>query len=627
MRSVSRAIDAPSSAGPAAWLDRRTAFLNGGRAAFVAAVLVPVLFGLYSLYLGQDANWDLQNYHWYNPYSLFNDRLRMDISPGNWQGYFNPLVDVPYYFLNQHLGAPGAGFVMGFVQGLDFVLLMALARLLLPAGRNGWRLCILLALAGVSGAGYLSELGNTMGDNLTALFILGALCVVMRAWEPVQAFAPRAIPALLLAGFLLGCGTGLKLTNAAYAVALCAALLAVPRSFGRGVAAAFVAGCGVLAGVALAAGPWWWRMWTLFGNPLFPQFNSLFKSPFAQQVAVMDVEHLPHGALEAVFWPLVFAKNIGRISELPLKPAVLVVLYLLGIAFACRWLFERASGRAAAAALTPRARFLLLFGLVGYLAWLKLFSIYRYLVPLELLAPLMVWVLVGRLVAARHAGALAGVVLLATTLAVYPVPNWGHAGWAAKSVSADPLPIAHPEATIVFTAHGDPPMGWVSTTLPRDVRVIQLGSGFPESPAYLARIQSVIATRPGPHYVMLGGAADGDERDLRRVQGMADRFGLRATPQRCAWLESAVRFFNHQEQVKPGATDGNACTVDLRLEHQAELAVRDRQMVQEARDKLVNYGLKLDPQSCGHYKAYIGTDPFPIQFCQVAVTGTSSASP
>jgi hypothetical protein len=621
MRPVTRSTGAPQPVAPDAWLDRHTAFLKHGRAALLACVLVPILFGLFSVYLGQDKNWDLQNYHWYNPYALFNDRLRMDISPGNWQGYFNPLIDVPYYFLNQHFSGPVVGFLMGLMQGLDFVLLLAIARLLLPAERGNWRICILLALAGVSGAGFLSELGNTMGDNLSALFILSSLCVVLRAWDALQAASPRVLPVLLLAGFLMGLGTGLKLTNATYAVALCVALLAAPRALPRGVAAAFATGCGVLAGVALAAGPWWWRMWTMFGNPLFPQFNSLFKSPFAQQVAVMDEMHLPHGLGEALAWPLVFARDMSRISELPLKPAVLVVLYLLAIGFACRWVFERARAQAPAAALTPRARFLLLFGLVGYLAWLKLFSIYRYLVPIELLAPLMIWLLIGRLAPARLAGPVAGLVLLATTCAVYPVTNWGHAGWAAQSFSMEPLPIAHPESAIVFTAHGDPPMGWVSTMLPRAVRVIQLGSGFPESPAYLARIQAVVASRPGPHYVMLGGASNGDEIDLRRVQGTADWFGMRTTPARCARLEQLVRFFHHQEQVTMTGADGAACTLELHSDGGPALAARDREMVAAAREKLAGYGLQLDPAGCTHHRAFIGTDPFPIQFCPVSAGG------
>lgn len=78
--------------------------------------------------------------------------------------------------------------------------------------------------------------------------------------------------------------------------------------------------------------------------------------------------------------------------------------------------------------MSPRARFLLVFGAVAYLAWMKLFGIYRYLVPLELLAPLMIWLPVQWMAAPVAAGRIAGWALTLTTLAVFPFVSWGHAG-------------------------------------------------------------------------------------------------------------------------------------------------------------------------------------------------------
>ena len=34
-----------------------------------------------SVMLGQDANWDLRNYHLYNPYALLHGRLGVDLLP------------------------------------------------------------------------------------------------------------------------------------------------------------------------------------------------------------------------------------------------------------------------------------------------------------------------------------------------------------------------------------------------------------------------------------------------------------------------------------------------------------------------------------------------------------------
>ena len=44
-------------------------------------MLVPLIFGLYSLWLGQDSNGDLLNYHRYNPFALLNGKLELDLAP------------------------------------------------------------------------------------------------------------------------------------------------------------------------------------------------------------------------------------------------------------------------------------------------------------------------------------------------------------------------------------------------------------------------------------------------------------------------------------------------------------------------------------------------------------------
>ena len=59
----------------------------------ILLLLVPLGFGFYSIYLGQDTNWDLMNYHLYNPYAYINDRLSLDLAPAGIQTYFNPFLD------------------------------------------------------------------------------------------------------------------------------------------------------------------------------------------------------------------------------------------------------------------------------------------------------------------------------------------------------------------------------------------------------------------------------------------------------------------------------------------------------------------------------------------------------
>src|SRR5206468_8018834 len=131
----------------------------------------------------------------------------LDMAPGQWQSYFNPLIDVPYYLLTQALPAPAVGFVMGLLHGLNFVLLLAIARQLLGREGGRQRLALLLAAAGTCGAGFLSELGNTMGDNMASLLVLASVYLVLLSWKHLEAWSRRAVVLVLLSGLAMGLGT------------------------------------------------------------------------------------------------------------------------------------------------------------------------------------------------------------------------------------------------------------------------------------------------------------------------------------------------------------------------------------------------------------------------------------
>nr|WP_315402264.1 glycosyltransferase 87 family protein [uncultured Duganella sp.] len=535
-----------------------------------AAWLAPLLFGLLSLLVGQDYNWDLRNYHLYNPFALLNGKIGYDLAPGQWQSYFNPTLDLLYYGLVMHLPAPLVGFLMGALHGVNFVLLAAIVLALLPAGSaHPRRLALLLALAGCAGPGFLSGLGNTMGDNLTALGVLGALLLLLRQWPRLRQGAPLAA---LGAGVLMGAAAGLKLTNAVYALALCLALFALDGDWRRRCQAAFVFGVGVLGGMAVTGGHWYWRMWQQFGNPLFPQFNDRFGGPLAAPIGVGDARWLPQGALEKLLWPFIHTLHPQRVSELPLRHLLWPMLYVafaaLALALAARWARGPDAARAPAATAPPQ-RLLLAFVALSYGLWLHLFSIYRYLVPVELLAPLALWLLLHALMAPAAARRWGTLCLLLAACSVASVSNWGHTRWALRAFSVETPSLPHPEQNLVFIVHNDPPMGWLVPFFSERLAFVSLGGGFPESPAYVARARAMLAARRGPFYAMLYAEA----------------------PPRKGWPDAAARA-------------------------RAEQAGRER--LARGAATLEHYGLALDAASCRQYGSASGTHPFAYRLCQVA---------
>jgi hypothetical protein len=608
-----------------AWFGRRSACLSHPRAARRAALLAPLLFGLLALLLGQDDGWDMRNYHLYNVYAWFNDRLAVDIAPAGFQSYFNPLLDVPYYAMSTWLPAPIAGVVLGALHGLNFVLLLAIARLLLPAPAPGAgaRLALLLAGAGVLGAGFLSELGNSMGDNLTSLLVLAALYVLLRRWPRLLRGDAGAALTAAGAGLLMGLGVGLKLTNASFAAALCLALFAVPlASFWQRLRLAFGFGLGVLAGMAVTAGYWLHKMWTLFGNPLFPQFNNIFHSPLAQTLGVIDDGHLPRNAVEALLWPFVFSADIGRVAEVPLRQWIWPLAYLVLLAWPLLALWRRRAGAAPAAPdrvpLDARGRLVLAFFVLSYLIWLKLFSIYRYLVPVELLAPLLVWLALHAMLGAATARRLAGWALLACALHTLPFVTWGHAGWTAQAFRAEPPAFAKPQDTVVFMTR--PTMAWLIRFFQPQTAFIAAGVGFPESPDFVRRLQAAAASRPGPHYALLPAARNEREAGAQKKAALARALGLTGSPAGCARLERMLRKVRFQVDVwhLPQASAGQWCTLELQPQYRVDLAAADRAVDAEIAPQLRHYGLRLEPSECRLYPAYVGTEAYPYRLCPVA---------
>jgi hypothetical protein len=362
---------------------------------------------------------------------------------------------------------------------------------------------------------------------------------------------------------------------------------------------------GVLGGIAFSAGWWFLKMWQTFGNPLFPQFNNLFHSPLAPEAAVIASEFLPRGMLENLLWPFVFALDPQRLGELPMKLFIWPVMYVLVLAFAGVQLLRRTAER--------RSVFVLLFVAISYLVWLRLFSIQRYVIPMELLAPVIIWLALHGVVAAHTARRIAAVVLTLLALAVFPVANWGHAEWAERSFSAQAPALATPASSVIFITHLHPPMGWMAMFMPPEARIVRV-QGMPESPAYLQRMRAAIAERPGPHYVMLASSKNEKQSGLDRKLAAAEALGLTADAEGCgrlAWLMRHVRF-----QASLRSLPNGACTLDLLPEFRVDLAAQDRAIVQTAADDLARFGLDVDAASCVVYPAAVGGEPYPYQWCR-----------
>lgn len=601
------------SVSPLALLDRRFGFHNTANMAW-AAVAVALLSGFVSVLRGQDSNWDLRNYHLYNAHAWLTDRLGADLAPAQLQSYFVPWLDVPYFLAAQHWPRLTA-MVLGTWHGLAFVLVAGIGWQALAGHPKRPRLVPLLALAGCFGAVFLAELGTTMGDNSSAVFVLAAVLLVLFAAQ-----SEGAPWRWWLAGVALGLGVSFKLTNAIYALALGAAVLSGPWSWQRRIRCAATLTVTTFVSFAVVAGPWLWSVWRHFGNPLFPQFNRWFQAPLALPVSVVDQRWLPSGWAEGLLRPITFTLNPFLISEVPLLQLVWPVIYLLAMVAGVVWLRRRRTGGSDRQHLVggPAARLLLVFFAVAFVLWLAMFSIHRYLAVLELLAPLVLWMLAERTFApavAVRVGKWAILASIAVTLVgVWLIGwrGWGHAGWAEAAFQVEAPAMAHPSQATVLLVGGEP-QAWRVPFLPADAVYASVASNFPESAQYAETIRARIDARSGEVYAMLPAAVDERmPRRLARLEQLNVWAGrLHLDQGECRLLRKVAR--NRRAEVV--AIGGHCRMVPRADESGLDTAAENRAVAEAAEQTLARYGLRMDRQGCRVHAASIGTEALPYQWC------------
>lgn len=506
-------------------------------------IIIAAAFGVLAVVLGQDANWDLLNYHYYDPFALVHGRLDYDMAPAQVQTFHNPLLHLPFYYAVNSLPPVAVGFLLGTFQGLNFVLLYAIARCLIhaPTTRLGTLYAALIALSGMLGAANLSEIGTTMADNVVSVFVLGSLFLVIAGCKGLLERNASGLAYAAAAGALMGLAVGLKQTTAIYGLGLCAAMLSIAIPWSRRIQAAFIFGVGVLGGLAMTGGFWFYELWERFGNPTFPYFNRVFQSPWVtSQFNLRDERFLPRRFYEWLTYPLVCLFDPSRTAELTFRDLRIPLLYVLAVTLGVAAIVRRRTATLGSYDSLQRSRLALLmvFGIVTYVVWLKLFSIYRYLIVTEMLAPLGIWLLAARLVPSSPlAKRLTLLALLGVTVTVRP-PNWGRVSWDRDYFGVQVPVLPDPEHSLVLMT-GYEPTAYVIPAFPAAVRFVRIQSNFTRpdvmSDGYRRRIQRAIAENRGPLYALF------HENEATLPQQALAAYGLSLLSDRCQTIRSHIQ--------------------------------------------------------------------------------------
>lgn len=452
--------------------------------AFFCLVLAVFL----SLWRGQDANWDLLNYHYYNPYAWVNNRATLDIAPAQLQSFHSPFADLPYYYIVR-AGLPSwAGCsILALPAATALFFLGLIFKQLAPNAKQPVYLIAAVVL-GATGAAGGPLIGTTMSEwHLVALFF-AAIWLILRLnlpeFDGAGCKKERRIvfAAIILAGLLGGLAVGLKLTASTYSVGLAVLVFMLPTRFWLRVQCVALLGFGGLVGALIAYGPWGYELWHRFGNPFFPYFNDIFQSPWAESVRFADTRYVSDSAAKLLTTPwIIMRETVGYVSEAPFRD------WRIGLGLpAFIWLAWRTRANAYGKIWLA----LLLTFLTIYICWISFFGYYRYVSMLEALSALAMVGLSANLFESRASNSVTSfmsprrqstlahfVMIFFTALIVGTAkwPSWGKVPHGEMVVSAV-VPTLPKGSMVMMSSLA--PLAFIAPNFPPEIPVVSVINNF-----------------------------------------------------------------------------------------------------------------------------------------------------
>jgi hypothetical protein len=462
--------------------------------------LVPLLMfliigGIVAMQAGQDQNWDLQNYHYYDAYALLHHREHTDFAVAGLQNYADPLLDTVSYELITHFKPIVASTLLGAIQGINVWLVYELSIIIMSRFIKGHRLYGLSFAIGVVsffGAGNLGEVGETMADNIVSIVVLTSLLLILRGIAQRKRYSARkALTIKLIAYTLMGVAVGLKLTNTTYMIALLVLEVCNYRSFWK-----FVKNCllnvgATLVGLLLSFGAWGYYLFKNFKNPVFPYYNHFFGSPYASHINFIDTRWFPRGIFHWIFYPFYFLIHPLLVAEVKFYDPRIALLYVAVVLFAAYFILARYSKKFPALKVPKEVFMLILFVVVSYLLWEKQFSIYRYLITLEFLSVLAIIAIIWTLIPKPHIATILSVMLLVVLLLVTRPMDWGRIPWQPTffGIQLPQSGFIAKNATVLLA--DDQPLSYLLPSFPARIPFIRIGSAL----LYTSADQQLIHSR------------------------------------------------------------------------------------------------------------------------------------
>jgi hypothetical protein len=499
--------------------------------------------------LGKDMAWDTLNYHLYLGFSALNDRFDQDYFAAGPLSYLNPYAYAPFYAMVR-AGMPALVIcsVLSAVHSIILWIAFELGVAVCPTEDSRTRVLAggcAVALAFMNPI-LMQQIGSCFADITTAELALGGWLLLANAVR-----VPR-VSRVIYAGLILGAASALKLSNALSAVSALAMLAMLPLGWRERIRHGFLYGISIGIGFVVVAAPWSYRLEKIFGNPLFPMFNNVFRSPeFTTQSMASAYRFIPESVGAALWRPFAMIDPVQMVHEELSTPdpryAILVCLVIL---FVLRWAWMRL-GNASPPPSNPRQsdsnRVLAALGCgltLNWMLWLHVSGNSRYVLPMACVAAAVIVGLLFRLFESlpKVRNYILAFIFVTQAVQLYMGAEfrWNGVPWGGQWFDVSVPKKLKTEPQLYLTL-GTQSNSFLAPFFAKESGFVNLIGGYtldPEGPNG-ARVRTLI-DRFSPNvrvvYLSARPSENAERRPLPQVDNLLQLFGLRADMDTCATI-------------------------------------------------------------------------------------------
>lgn len=388
---------------------------------FIQLVLI---FGTYSLILGQDFNWDLANYHFYNGWAFLHDRISIDVTPNNGlHGYFSPILDSFLYLLITYLPLQMYAFLMGAISGIATFVCYKISQLLFKDFSNSNR-SLLIACSTViasTNVAHLIQIGTSTNETIVSLLIIIAIYLLMISQSKKITWVFIA-----LSGFIMGVAVGFKLTAAIIVVGIIFSTLFLSHHRYRTL---MIVSIFVVIGFIITDGVWMYKMYIMFGNPIFPNFGKYINPNTAIEFQ-RDTTFIPKDLVHWLFMPIYLCVPSKLTAEGVVSEPRFLITFIVMIVMLLK-------ARLSKLQLDKNIIFSIWIFIISYVMWLALFSIIRYTIILGFMSGFIIVYGLNILIRNQMTSKVLTVIITLLILLSSKSYNLGHISYQNRFYNSD----------------------------------------------------------------------------------------------------------------------------------------------------------------------------------------------